>query len=613
MNMNGSFNNTVLSKAGSLVLTMGIVSISFSGLFAPVTAFADDGENDHNNNSHYHHNHHRHEGDESQAPVAVADAYGTSEGTTLSVDETSGVLANDTSDASTTLSAVLVTTTTSGLLTLNPDGSFTYIPNADFSGTDSFTYKANDGSQDSNTVTVTITVSPVDETPITAPDTYSTNKNQTLTVAAPGVTSNDTDTDLDADIHVTLDDTTTNGVLTLNGDGSFTYVPDTGFSGTDSFTYTAQDGDSVSSETYVTITVNPNQEEGTTADLAVSKTVDNAQASAGATVTYTITVSNNSGPDTATNVMVTDILPAGVTYISDDSTTTGTTYATSTGVWSVGSLSVESSKTLHIVASVNNADTAGQVITNTASVSSDATDSNSENNSGSATITIPTPETPPGGGGGDGGNGGNGGGGNGPIVGSFGGGNGPIVGSIGGSGGQVLGASTTTVPNSCTKYLTSFIRTGANNDKDQVTRLQNFLNQFEGATLTVNGIYDAPTLAALKAFQGKYGVDVLTPWGSKAPTGFVYLTTRKEVNTIYCHFTQNFPLSANEQAIVDAYRSGNHSGSGSSDGHHTTVHTDVLPTTGSSDTDSTSTTNQTGAAGASTGGLFNFLGHLFGH
>ena len=49
--------------------------------------------------------------------------------------------------------------------TLNADGSFTYTPADDFNGPDSFTYKANDGTADSNTVTVTLTVTAVNDAP----------------------------------------------------------------------------------------------------------------------------------------------------------------------------------------------------------------------------------------------------------------------------------------------------------------------------------------------------------------------------------------------------------------------------------------------------------------
>ena len=59
-----------------------------------------------------------------------------------------------------------------GTLTLNADGSFTYTPNANFNGTDSFTYQANDGTADSNVATVTITVNAVNDAPVASDDSY---------------------------------------------------------------------------------------------------------------------------------------------------------------------------------------------------------------------------------------------------------------------------------------------------------------------------------------------------------------------------------------------------------------------------------------------------------
>ena len=93
-----------------------------------------------------------------QAPVATNDAYTTSEDTTLTVSAPVGVLHNDSDVDSPTLTAVLVTDPSHGTLTLNSDGSFTYTPTGDYNGPDSFTYKANDGSQDSNVATVSITI-----------------------------------------------------------------------------------------------------------------------------------------------------------------------------------------------------------------------------------------------------------------------------------------------------------------------------------------------------------------------------------------------------------------------------------------------------------------------
>lgn len=92
------------------------------------------------------------------APVATDDSYTTTQGTALTI-AAPGVLGNDTdADVGDTLTASLVTGASHGTVTLNANGSFTYTPAANFFGSDSFTYKANDGHQDSNTATVNIMV-----------------------------------------------------------------------------------------------------------------------------------------------------------------------------------------------------------------------------------------------------------------------------------------------------------------------------------------------------------------------------------------------------------------------------------------------------------------------
>ncbi|MBW3563578.1 MAG: tandem-95 repeat protein [Acidobacteria bacterium] len=187
-------------------------------------------------------------------PVAANDAYSTSEDTVLTVPAP-GVLSNDTDADGDPLTAVLVTTTSNGTLTLNSDGSFTYTPNADFNGSDSFTYQAFDGAASSNTATVTLTVNAANDPPVAANDAYSTSEDTVLTVPAPGVLSNDTDADGDP-LTAVLVTTTSNGTLTLNSDGSFTYTPNANFNGSDSFTYQAFDGSASSNTATVTLTVN---------------------------------------------------------------------------------------------------------------------------------------------------------------------------------------------------------------------------------------------------------------------------------------------------------------------------------------------------------------------
>jgi uncharacterized protein (TIGR01370 family) len=95
------------------------------------------------------------------APVAVADSYNDSQGTALVVDKAHGVLANDTDADGNVLKSVVATGPAHGTLLLNADGSFTYTPVSTYSGSDSFTYKANDGTADSGTVTVKIDISSI--------------------------------------------------------------------------------------------------------------------------------------------------------------------------------------------------------------------------------------------------------------------------------------------------------------------------------------------------------------------------------------------------------------------------------------------------------------------
>jgi large repetitive protein len=187
------------------------------------------------------------------APVANNNSYTKNEDVTLTV-AAPGVLGNDTDADGNPLTAILVSGPSHGTLTLNANGSFTFVPQANYNGPDSFTYKANDGTADSNVATVTITINPVNDAPVAVADSYSTSEDTPLSVAAPGVLANDTDID-----SVTLKAIKTSspghGTVTLNADGSFLYTPNANFHGVDSFTYRANDGTSSSTIVTVTITV----------------------------------------------------------------------------------------------------------------------------------------------------------------------------------------------------------------------------------------------------------------------------------------------------------------------------------------------------------------------
>ena len=187
-------------------------------------------------------------------PVANNDSYTTAFQTPLTVPAP-GVLGNDTDANGDPLTAVLLTGVTSGTLNLAANGSFTYTPAAGFTGTASFTYRANDGTAFSNSATVTITVgNPPNVPPVANNDSYTTAFQTPLTVPAPGVLGNDTDANGDP-LTAILQSGPTSGTLALNANGSFTYTPAAGFSGNASFTYAANDGTVNGNTATVTITV----------------------------------------------------------------------------------------------------------------------------------------------------------------------------------------------------------------------------------------------------------------------------------------------------------------------------------------------------------------------
>ena len=118
-----------------------------------------------------------------------------------------------------------------------------------------------------------------------------------------------------------------------------------------------------------------------TSDLSVSKSVSNATPNVGDQITFTVTLSNQ-GPDAATNVQVTDLLPAGLTFVS--ATASQGTYTSGSGMWTVGTVSTGVSQTLIINALV----ASPSAKTNTAAIShADQFDPITANNTASATET----------------------------------------------------------------------------------------------------------------------------------------------------------------------------------------------------------------------------------
>jgi VCBS repeat-containing protein len=170
-----------------------------------------------------------------------------------SVGNTINVLGNDSDIDRNPLSVASVTQGSHGAVT-NNGTSVSYTPASNYFGPDAFTYTVSDGQGGSDTATVNVMVSNVNDAPLAVGEAYNTHANTALVVAAPGVLTNDVDIDSNA-LSAVLVTNVSNGTLTLNPDGSFTYSPTLNFFGLDSFTYRASDGLVTSNLVTVQITV----------------------------------------------------------------------------------------------------------------------------------------------------------------------------------------------------------------------------------------------------------------------------------------------------------------------------------------------------------------------
>jgi len=188
-----------------------------------------------------------------QAPT-VEDAYSVSHDRTLVTGGTghpAGVLAND--GLTGTVTARIHSGVSHGSLTFAANGTFTYVPTTGFVGQDSFEYIANDGTTDSAVTRVTITVS--NAAPVANADSFTVRHDRLLTVnSASGLLANDQDADQDA-LTISVTGGPAHGQLTMGTGGAFTYQPQAGFTGTDSFQYRVSDGITTSGWVTVTLTI----------------------------------------------------------------------------------------------------------------------------------------------------------------------------------------------------------------------------------------------------------------------------------------------------------------------------------------------------------------------
>jgi 6-phosphogluconolactonase (cycloisomerase 2 family) len=183
------------------------------------------------------------------APAAANDSYSTAEDTPLTVPAP-GVLTNDTDADGDPLTAIKVSDPAHGSVSLSGNGSFVYTPEAGYSGGDSFTYKANDSTDDSNVATVRLSVTPVNDPPVITAQAapLETPEDTALTLAASHVTVTDPDSTV-----FTLS-VSEGSNYTLSGN---TVTPAPDFNGTLTVPVTVSDGANTSNTWNLSVTVTP--------------------------------------------------------------------------------------------------------------------------------------------------------------------------------------------------------------------------------------------------------------------------------------------------------------------------------------------------------------------
>ena len=189
-------------------------------------------------------------------PVAGWDSLATDVGTALVITPEQ-LLANDYDAENDALSVEITQPTTNGILEFNAaDGTYTYTPNAGFTGYDEFPYVAIDATGVSDTSFVTIAVGvPANTAPTAFEDNLSTDVDTPLSIDYADLVGNDVDPDGPDDLYPFAVSDPAHGTLEYNQDDTLTYTPDPGYVGTDTFVYTAYDGEADSTPVTVTVTI----------------------------------------------------------------------------------------------------------------------------------------------------------------------------------------------------------------------------------------------------------------------------------------------------------------------------------------------------------------------
>lgn len=237
-----------------------------------------------------------------------------------------------------------------GSVTWTSPNNYTYTPDADFNGSDSFTYKANDGSSDSNTATVSIGISSVNDAPVAS------NASNSGSEDGGAVTGTVTASDPEGDsLTFSLGSNASSGNATVDSWGNYSYTPNANFHGSDSFTFSVSDGNGGSDTKTVNISISSVPDAPVAADGSADTYEDTPLSS------YPLPTATDGDGDTVTYSKVSNPYNGSVTVSGSTFTYTPNAnyYGSDSFQFSVSDGTYSNTYTMSInVASVNDAPTA---------------------------------------------------------------------------------------------------------------------------------------------------------------------------------------------------------------------------------------------------------------
>jgi uncharacterized repeat protein (TIGR01451 family) len=313
-----------------------------------------------------------------RSPIALADKVATKTNSPISYN----VLLNDVEPDGQPLIATVLTQPVNGSLDFNPDGTFVYTPAPGFVGKDSFSYEACDNATpkacDNAMVEIEVYNSDMpNQPPVPNDDIFTRQSDQTMTG---NILQNDIDPNgLALTVTTTPLSPPSVGTVVINSNGDFEYTSGANFNGFDSFVYEVCNSSPTKQCSQATVFI----VEGAIiqeTDISVVKLVDQSIVELNDEVTFSIVVRNN-GSVNATNIVIKDILPDGLQYVSGAELIQDGEY-----FWTINALLPNESKTLSIRAKVI---VQGRA-TNTASLESvDQRDTDSTNNVSQVCVSVP--------------------------------------------------------------------------------------------------------------------------------------------------------------------------------------------------------------------------------